>query len=145
MNKVCTILIPIYWTKYRKKPKVVKLKTKTKYVYEEVVLVGFNWYRNAFHIDQNNCKKEFESIISKQLKLIKPIENSFAIKSTLYYSNILSDAGNIIPMLEKFVLDALQESGIVKNDNVKYHKKHLGWEVFEDKINPRLEIEVWSI
>ena len=48
-------------------------------------------------------------------------------------------------MLEKFVLDALQESGIVKNDNVKYHKKHLGWEVFEDKINPRLEIEVWSI
>ena len=49
------IVLPIYWTK--------EFKTKK----DKTTLVGMNWYRNAYFIDQNKMKKHFHSLIKKTI------------------------------------------------------------------------------
>ncbi len=63
----------------------------------------------------------------------------------LYYKNPNSDGSNIVAMMEKFTLDALQEHGITTNDTVNYHVGTT-WEVVgQDKLNPRVDIEILPV
>lgn len=48
-------------------------------------------------------------------------------------------------MMEKYILDALQELNIVKQDNVKYHYGTI-WSIGgQDTSNPRVEITLKEI
>ena len=63
----------------------------------------------------------------------------------MYYKNPNCDGANIISLIEKFTLDALQENGVIVNDTVKNHKGTM-WEVIgQDKENPRCEIKITKI
>lgn len=124
-----TLTLPIYW--------VNEKKTKASTTH----LVGMNWYRNAHHHAQNQMKKDFNELVVNQLnKSDAKNLTSFKITYKLYYKNPSCDGSNIIALIEKFVLDALQAYEVLENDNVKHH---LGssWEIIgQDKDNPRCEI-----
>lgn len=124
-----TIELPIYWTQH--------FKTKQ----DKTVLVGMNWYRNAFYRLQNSMKKDFHSLVQKQLNNAV-IDDQYRLHLSLYYKNASCDGANIIALIEKFTLDALQDAGVVVNDNVKYHVGST-WEIIEqDKDNPRCIVTI---
>ena len=117
--------LPIYWTQ--------EFKTKP----SKTVLVSLNWYRNAHYHSQNAMKKDFHELVYKQLPSNTSDIETFKLKLGIYYKNTACDGANIAALIEKVVLDAFQDAGIVINDNVAYH---LGssWEILgQDKENPR--------
>ena len=122
--------LPIYWTK--------KYKTKK----DKTILVGINWYRNAHYFDQNNFKKDFELLIKNQLKDTTITLNQFIMEYELYYKNPNCDPSNIIALIEKVSLDALQELNIIKNDNIKYHTGSVWKVVNQDKKEPRCVVYI---
>lgn len=129
MVKLNTIELPIYWTQ--------TYKTKK----DKIVLLSMNWYRNAHYYAKNQIKKDYHELVYNQAKNVK-LDGTFKLFIQLYYKNPSCDGSNISSILEKFVLDALQEENIIVNDNVKYH---LGttWEIVQqDKNNPRALISL---
>ena len=63
----------------------------------------------------------------------------YIVKYALWYKNSACDGMNIISCVDKFIMDACQETKTVTNDNVKCY---IGgeWKVAgRDKVNPRLE------
>lgn len=124
------VTLPIYW--------VQEFKTKP----DKTILVGLNHYRNAHYYIKNKMKQDFHELVSNQLKNAEPITGQYKVHTKLYYKNPSSDGRNIVPMIEKFLLDALQELDLVSNDNVKLDVGG-SWEVVEqDKENPRCEIQI---
>jgi Holliday junction resolvase RusA-like endonuclease len=127
-----TFELPIYWTQtYKTKP-------------DKVTLVGMNAYRNWHYQVQNNVKKEFRELVCEQLGDVV-VEGQYKVDMKVYYKNVNCDVSNIVALIEKFSLDALQEHGAVVNDNVKYH---LGttWEVAgQDKTNPRCIVTIHEV
>lgn len=123
------ISLPIYYTKeYKTKP-------------SKTWLVNLNWYRNAYYHEQNEVKQYYNTLIAN-LDLPNPIEGEYTLDIKVFYKNAASDGHNIANMFEKFVLDALQELSIVKQDNVKYHLGTI-WSIGGcDTQNPRVEIEI---
>ena len=120
------IILPIYWTMSSGK----------------TTLVGMSFYRNAiFHL-QNKLKQEFTELVGNQLEGIAPVKGQFRLSIDLYYKNSVCDASNIIAVIEKIALDALQEFNIIENDNVKYHLGSCYAVKGQDKVNPRAEIAV---
>lgn len=124
-----TIELPIYWTQhFKRKP-------------DKTVLVGMNWYRNAYFHAQNAMKKDFHELVSKQVTDLQ-LKGSFTLDIGIYYKNSSCDGSNIAALIEKFTLDALQEEKVIINDNVKHH---LGtsWQILgQDKNNPRCIINL---
>ena len=120
------ISLPIYWTMPSGK----------------TVLVGMNWYRNAHYFQQNQLKQEFHGLVGSQLEGIAPIKGQYRLDIKLYYKNTSCDSGNIVAMIEKITLDALQEFNIIENDNVKFHLGSCYTVVGQDKVNPRVEITI---
>ena len=61
---------------------------------------------------------------------------------TLFYRNVNCDGSNIVPLIEKAVLDVLQDCKIVKQDNVRYHLGSTWYIGGQDKENPRCEVTI---
>jgi hypothetical protein len=124
MNK---IILPIYYTQEfkRKDPKTW--------------LVGDNAYRNWHYFLKNQVKKHYHILVDEQVGE-STVPGQYRLAIDLYLKNPNSDASNVASRIEKFTLDALQESGVVVEDNSKYH---LGttWEFKGiDKTDPRAEV-----
>lgn len=124
------IILPIYYTQ--------KFKTKK----DKTFLVGLNWERNAHYFIKNEVKKYYHKLVSDQvIPPDKPYEK-FKIITTIYWKNSSSDPRNIVPMIEKYVLDALQECKVITNDNANYDMGGSFINSGQDKENPRVIIEV---
>lgn len=127
------LVMPIYWTK--------EFKTKKNTTH----LVGMSWYRNAHYRDQNNWKREFTEIVKEQIGSNGTYLNYYRLQMELYYKNKVSDGSNVIPVIEKVVLDALQDIGAITDDTVEFH---LGssWSIAgQDRENPRCEITLIEV
>lgn len=123
-GKVINLILPIYFGSRKK------------------YMIGMNWYSTSHYRARNNVKQEFhkmvDKILSKGYKLNSPIKAHYKV----YYKNILSDAPNVVAVIDKFLMDALQESGVIDNDNVQ-HYIYGSWEVAgQDKNNPRIEVSI---
>ena len=127
------ITLPIYWTQH--------YKTKD----DKTVLVGMNFYRNAHHHTQNKLKKHYSELVNEALDamvLTGVFRDKYRLLITVHYKNPTCDGSNIASMIEKFVLDAFQDAGVLVNDNVKYHLGTM-WEVGgRDKENPRCTVKI---
>ncbi|MGL4402443.1 MAG: hypothetical protein ACRCTS_01700 [Fusobacteriaceae bacterium] len=135
---IAKLSLPLYYEQ--------KFKTKP----NKNILVALNWYRNCdFHIN-NKIKKEYHDIIKRELfgelGIYVPSKTGgkYRVKYKLYYKNSQSDLMNCVAVLDKYLQDALQEMGIVKNDNVKHYVGCSVEVAGQDKINPRLECEIWG-
>ena len=117
------IILPIYANTSKKKK----------------VLVSLNWYRNAHYGIKDKVKKEYHEIVYNQLRGLKqPFQKRIGVKYKLFYKRGDCDLMNVVSVLDKFLLDALVQAGIIKDDNVnKYISCHA--EVGgKDSENPRL-------
>lgn len=124
-----TLELPIYWTKHYKRKK------------DKTILVGMNFYRRAHYFDQNALAKHFYDLVMSQLDGTK-IKDRFQLHLSIYYKSPVCDGANIAALIEKFVLDSLQENKVIINDNVKFHMGS-SWEIKgQDKNNPRCIISV---
>lgn len=105
-------------------------------------LVGLNRYRNAYHHESNNIKKQYHQMVKDKVWKKKFNERIY-LKYEIYIKNRRTDYHNIRSIIEKFFLDWLVVNGNIKDDWYDYV-----WgdesEVFIDKDNPRIEIEIYS-
>lgn len=116
-----------------------KRKTKS-------VLIGLNWYRNAHYQTENKMKHKYHELVKTRLDGVKhSLKGFIKVRYKLYYKNSQSDLMNVISIIDKYFLDALQEIGIIENDNVKHYTKCEIEVAGEDKENPRVEITVEEI
>ena len=103
------------------------------------VLMSLNWYRNSHYGIKDKVKKQYHEIVFEQLRGVKqPFENRIGLKYRLFYKRGDCDLMNVVSVLDKFLLDALVQAGMIKDDNVnKYISCHA--EVGgKDSENPRL-------
>ena len=63
----------------------------------------------------------------------------------LYPSNANCDLMNVVSVIDKFLNDALQDCGVVINDNIKFYKHMIATVKEIDKDNPRIEIKITEI
>lgn len=103
------------------------------------VLVSLNWFRNAHYGIKDKVKKQYHEIVFEQLRgARKPFDKRIGVKYQLWYKRGDCDLMNVVSVLDKFLLDALVQAGMIKDDNVnKYISCHA--EVSgKDSENPRL-------
>ena len=63
----------------------------------------------------------------------------------LYPSNSNCDLMNVVSVIDKFLNDALQDCGVVVNDNIKFYKHMIATVEEVDRYNPRIEIKITEI
>ena len=105
-------------------------------------MLGMNWYSEVGRYQRAKVKRDYHVIVGKTLpdgaKLQCPIRTHYKV----YYKNPVSDACNIIAVIDKFLMDALQEYGVISDDTVKHYVQS-SWEVVgQDKDNPRIEVTI---
>lgn len=127
--------LPIYTNKTigRKDNK----KTKT-------YLLSINWYRVAHYQEKNNVKKYYNELVANILKerVNTRFNGKIRVSYKLYYKNSASDMMNIVSIIDKFFLDALQELKIIEDDNVLNYRECKIEVVGQDKERPRVEVVV---
>lgn len=87
---------------------------------------------------KKKTQRQIILILRPQVKGRKFIEK-VNIRIEYYEKDMRRDEDNVMSAA-KFILDAMQDIGFIKNDSRKY--VHLTQEVFTDRDNPRIEIEV---
>ena len=119
-----TLTLPIY------------IKTSKK---KREQLVSLNWFRNAHYQTKDKIKKTYHKMIFEQLRGVKyTFDKQIQVKYQLFYKNPNSDLMNVVSVIDKFLLDALQECNVISNDNMKkyvYCEAKVGKKDIE---NPRL-------
>lgn len=122
------VTLPIYWEQ--------PFKTKP----SKVWLCGMNNYRNWHHQTSSKWKREFHQIVKDQI-LLGVTFTKFTLDIKLYYKRSC-DPSNIVPLMEKVFLDALQEYGVIPEDNINHHISTTWTVIAQDKENPRCEITI---
>ena len=125
--------LPIYYTFTKKTKKDTK------------ILVGMNWYRNAHFRNSNQIKKFYHELIFLKVLKSQRIKGSYQVEYLLYPSNANCDLMNVVSVIDKFLNDALQDCGVVVNDNIKFYKSMTAGVKKIDKYNPRIEIKIIEI
>ena len=72
------------------------------------------------------------------------LEGEFVVHMKFFYRRIC-DGSNVVPLVEKVLLDVLQKEGVIVQDNVNYHMGTSWMVARRDKANPRVEITVKSV
>ena len=124
------IELPIYYTFERKTKK------------DNKILVGMNWYRNAHFRSSNQVKQHYHSLIYSKVTQSQKLKDKYMVSYMLYPSNSNCDLMNVVSVIDKFLNDALQDSGVIVNDNIKFYKHMIATAKEVDKLNPRIEIIV---
>jgi len=112
----------------------------------KVELIGMNWYRNAHFHEESPVKKYYTQLIISMLKRPRiKLSGKIKVKYSLYYKNAKSDLMNVVSVLDKYLMDALQEAGIIENDNVEYYTNNEIEVIGKDEKNPRLICEIMEV
>ena len=127
------IILPVYYTFQKKK-----------YAEPSTILVGLNEVYKMHHIHKNKMTKWYYNLIFSKINRLK-ISGQIKTHYTYFYKNSQSDAPNVVAVIDKIFMDALQIKKTIKEDNVL---NYIGstWEVGEqDKLNPRIEIKIYEV
>lgn len=151
-------MLPIYYKFDDRVAKVTTYKDKEKTIIKnkvgdiikgKTILLGLNWYSRAKEFEKNNIKDWYVDLVEKQFEEMNInrslVEFKYKVEYNLFYKTSTSDMPNITSISSKFLNDALQELGLVKNDNVKFLKREIHDVVEQDKDNPRVEIIIKEI
>lgn len=109
-------------------------------------LIGMNWYRNVHYHIETPVKRYYHQLIISMLKRPRiKLKGKIKVKYSLYYKNVASDLMNIVSVLDKYLMDALQEAGIIENDNVEHYTNNEIEVIGKDEENPRLICEISEV
>ncbi|MGL5713516.1 MAG: hypothetical protein ACRCX2_10900 [Paraclostridium sp.] len=127
-SKILEMTLPIYYH-YKKKN----------------LLLGWNQVMNLHPFTKNNMKRWYNAVVLSQLsdKSYDLYDGKFRVEYDLYYGHARMDMSNVLGVTEKFFLDAIQEAGIVKSDNVNNHIGSTFRVAGRDGDNPRVEIRIY--
>ena len=81
-------------------------------------------------------------IVVPQLTNFRPVTQYYSVLYVYYYKNVVSDLPNAGALASKFFNDSLQTLNLVPNDNVKYLLAEHYLVGGQDKLNPRIEIQI---
>lgn len=107
---------------------------------KKIQLIGMNWYRNAHFQTESKVKKYYHQLVFALLKKGDKLKGKIKVHYKLYYKNSRSDLMNVVSVIDKYVLDALQEAKVLDNDNVLKYRECISEVIGQDKNNPRLEV-----
>ena len=124
-------------------PLSVTIPRKTKE--DKVFALNLNVYRNAHHMILSDAKNRWKGIVAKSLSDIKASmpPPPYNVIYTVFWANGRAfDIANVCSIIDKFTMDALQELGIIENDNYK-HIPEVRYKFGGiDKENPRCELTI---
>ena len=132
-DEMIIIELPIYYTFTKKTKK------------DNKVLVGMNWYRNAHFRNSNQVKQHYHKLIYSKVTQSQKLKDKYMVSYMLYPSNSSCDLMNVVSVIDKFLNDALQDCGVIVNDNIKFYKHMIATVKEVDKLNPRIEIKITEI
>jgi Holliday junction resolvase RusA-like endonuclease len=124
-------------------PMYIDLERKTKK--DRRVYVNMNSYGNVNHFINNQVKKKFKDIVSRQLvgvKIPTPVDIFYQVFKP---SKRRLDKMNVIAVTSKYLLDAITETGCWEDDNDDYVKTETILPTVYDKGNGRVEILIRTI
>ena len=129
-------------------PIYVILPRKTKA--DKKVALNLNVTRNLHFQIHNQVKQKYKDIIEeildntdqRDVKFTKPVRVVFQLHKA---SNRRSDKHNFISVVEKMLMDALTELGILVDDNDDWIKEELFLETKVDKDDPRVTVLITEI
>jgi Holliday junction resolvase RusA-like endonuclease len=109
------------------------------------VALNLNIYRNMDYRMNNSVKKQYKEEITAQLEgvvLETPVEVTYQVfKKT----KRRLDKGNVVSVIQKYLLDALTECGVIPDDNDDFIKTETTLPTMLDRENPRVEVIFRSI
>jgi hypothetical protein len=124
-------------------PLSVTIPRKTKE--DKVFTLNLNVYRNAHHMTMNQAKILWKDTVERLL-IGKPLdmpEPPYLFTYRVFpANNRVFDLGNVLPAVQKFTDDALQDLCIIRNDNYKFIRAVDYRFGRVDKENPRIELEI---
>lgn len=126
-----------------KSPLRVFLPRKT--MADKPYTLNFNVYRNTMHMVLAEAKRLYGDNMWEAISCL-PQLNKVAIRYTLFpQSNRLTDISNVCVVHDKFFMDCLVKQGKLTDDNYNYCVE-IGYKFGHvDKVNPRVEIEIYEI
>lgn len=97
---------------------------------------------NKFHA--STVKREMTDLVAWTVKSLygnQQINTIFSVEIHWHIKNARKDPDNI-SFAKKFILDGMQQAGLIPNDNMKYVKGFQ--DIFSiDPKNPRIEVQLW--
>jgi hypothetical protein len=117
-----------------------------------IFILNLNVYRNTHYIVLNQAKALYKGMVQCALNewLNADTDNHYTVPNEPYRftytvypgNNRAFDISNICSIVDKFTCDALQELGIIQNDNHKIIPE-VSYKIGKvDKDNPRVELEI---
>ncbi len=118
-----------------------------------IFVLNLNVYRNTHYIVLNQAKALYKEQVEQSYKewlSVDPVDRLYGIPNeplrftyTIYPANNRAfDISNVCSIVDKFTCDALQELGVIQNDNHKFIPE-VTYKIGKvDKENPRVELEI---
>lgn len=104
--------------------------------------LNLNEYRNAHYYSLNKAKVTFKEVVQSQIDTL-PLCNIIEIDYILYTrSSRLVDINNLISITDKFLCDAIVESGKLPDDNYNHLPRTSSSFGGIDRSNPRIEAHI---
>ena len=106
-------------------------------------LPGYNQLTQGQWYKQHKCKQEAMALVQWLVlaQKIQPVTGKAVIAIACYEPTIRRDPSNVRAGAEKIILDALQNAGIIRNDNWAA-LSDLPATVYLDRKNPRVEVTI---
>lgn len=107
-------------------------------------ILNLNNYRNTHYHTLDDVKSIYSDIITAAVMHAEmPKQPPYYFIYTVFPGSARSfDTANVCSIVDKFTADALQELGIIENDNYKIIPKITYQFGKVDKENPRVELEI---
>lgn len=106
--------------------------------------LNLNVYRNAHYHTLNTVKKRYKEALREQINKL-PVMTKVSLVYTLFpKTKRLCDISNVLSIHDKFFCDALVELGKLPDDNYLYlaQVSYLFGKI--DRLNSRVEIQIFS-
>lgn len=111
-----------------------------KNVPDKKIAVNMNWYRNVNFIINDNVKKEFKRLVGDYINKLKKATGKIHVEYTVYYDRE-PDGMNVVSIVSKYFLDALQDYWIIKDDKISIvTESYLDW--WQCKWGERVEVKI---
>jgi len=107
--------------------------------------LNFNIYRNTMHMILAEAKRLYGIQMAEAIATL-PQLSKVAVRYTLFpATNRLTDISNVCVVHDKFFMDCLVKQSKLTDDNYNYCVE-IGYKFgYVDKLNPRVEIEVYEL
>lgn len=121
------VVVPIYYKQTKKK----------------TILVALNWYRNVHYNTNDKVKKFYKGIVRDFIDGEPITSDTIHVHYKIYWKRKGTDGGNVRSIIEKYVLDAIKDSGYIIDDHAEIIVTSSD-EYHQDKEYPRAEITLFN-